>query len=113
MGALTDMVQANYEFMWMQNVVVKKIPFFEKTFAHRDCVENCKKQTQEACMTVIIFLTDLKNISSLESYGISKLENICFRGQLRVQFVQEIQYNLESEETFPIGFPTRVYKPNS
>ena len=36
---------------------------------------------------VIYFLTDLKNISSLESYDISKFGNICFREQLRVQFV--------------------------
>ena len=89
--------------MW--NLGGTKSAFFEKTFAQRACPNFYNIGIKLHRMTVILFLTDLKKISSLESYDFSKSGNACFRELLRVQFLLGIQYKPESEEAFPIGFP--------
>ena len=77
-----------------------KLHFFGKTFAHRVCPNFYIFGIKLHCCPVIYFLTDLKNNYSLQSYEFSKLRNIYFGEQLRVQFLGNAMGNVPSDSNF-------------
>ena len=96
---------------WQQSPVdvritaYSEIHIFEKFVAHRVCPNFSISGIKLHCIPVIYFLTESKNTCSLESYNFSNLGNICFREQLRVQFLQEIQWEMFILVPVSIGFP--------
>ena len=54
--------------------------------------------------SVIYFLTDLKKSSSLESYDISKLGNICFRSSYEFSLYRKSNRNWNQTKHFPLDF---------
>ena len=65
---------------------VTHLHIFEKTFAHRACPNFYIFGIKLHRWAIFLFLTNLKNIYSLESYETSKFANICFPSQSWVEF---------------------------
>ena len=91
MGSLTKCVPAIWEIRGCVQKNNANLYISENVVAHRVPANLSIYAKKHHRCPVIYFLTDLKNMSSLESYDISMLGNICFRRQLQVQFVLEIQ----------------------